>query len=294
MTIKQLEYFMAVARCLSFSEAAASLFISQSALSRAIAALEDEIGTILFLRNKHTVSLTPAGSILATNLPRIDDDLNRTIELVKQVREGVRGRLALGFEIGFNIPADLISAVEYCRKSIPFVSVELKSMEVTDLEQGLFNGKLDFAFVYVSDEAKLSDRLATYELEEHPVCIAVSSLMNISERPTMKELSTLSYVFPEQAGSSSQERWDAYCRSNGFIPKVTHCRDAATFLSMIELGFGAAVVSDDHKVLNAANVKKLEVGEPYSVKTLMVWNSNNLSPTISMFIKLIKEDLTSE
>ena len=71
MTIKQLEYFMAVARTLSFTEAAGELYISQPALSRSIATLESELGVPLLTRNHHSVALTAAGTLLASELPNL-------------------------------------------------------------------------------------------------------------------------------------------------------------------------------------------------------------------------------
>ena len=95
MTFRQLQYFLEVARTLNFSKAAEALFVSQSTLSKAISTLEEELGAVLFLRDHHNVKLTPAGAVLATNLPRLQEDLNKTIDLVQEVKEGMRGRLAL-------------------------------------------------------------------------------------------------------------------------------------------------------------------------------------------------------
>ncbi|MBE6969158.1 MAG: LysR family transcriptional regulator [Ruminococcaceae bacterium] len=86
MTIKQLEYFMAVARTLSFTDAAAELFISQPALSRSIASLENELGVPLLTRSHHNVALTPAGTLLASELPNLRKELERITMLVCQTK----------------------------------------------------------------------------------------------------------------------------------------------------------------------------------------------------------------
>lgn len=52
MTFNQIKYFVTVAECLSFTEAAKCLFITQPALSRQINAMEEELGTRLFIREK--------------------------------------------------------------------------------------------------------------------------------------------------------------------------------------------------------------------------------------------------
>lgn len=61
MTFNQLQCFVAVAKELNFAKAAKSLFLSTSAVSRQITALEDDLGAELFLRDQKTVRLTSAG-----------------------------------------------------------------------------------------------------------------------------------------------------------------------------------------------------------------------------------------
>lgn len=64
MDLEQLRIFSAVARYGGFSAAARKLYISHSTTSRAVAALEAELGVRLFERSSHKVSLTAAGKVL--------------------------------------------------------------------------------------------------------------------------------------------------------------------------------------------------------------------------------------
>lgn len=64
MELEQLRIFSAVARYGGFSAAARKLYISHSTTSRAVAALEAELGVRLFERSSHEVSLTAAGKVL--------------------------------------------------------------------------------------------------------------------------------------------------------------------------------------------------------------------------------------
>lgn len=64
MELEQLRIFMAVASHKSFSEAARRLYISHSTTSRAVSALEKELGVKLMLRDNHVAALTPAGQTL--------------------------------------------------------------------------------------------------------------------------------------------------------------------------------------------------------------------------------------
>ena len=146
MTFKQLQYFLEVARTLNFSKAAKALYVSQSALSKSISQLEAELGAILFIRDHHNVKLTPAGIVLATNLPGLQEELSKIIDLVVEVKEGTRGRLALGVHTGLTLPETITSAVSYCTSNKPCLNITCESMEAANMKDSLANGKNDFAF----------------------------------------------------------------------------------------------------------------------------------------------------
>ena len=64
MNLLQIHYFLAAADCLSFTQAADLLYITQPALSRQITAIEKELNLQLFVRTIRAVRLTPAGQAL--------------------------------------------------------------------------------------------------------------------------------------------------------------------------------------------------------------------------------------
>ncbi|WP_312554050.1 LysR family transcriptional regulator [Massilia sp.] len=84
MNIKQLEHFLAVAETRSFSRAAERLFITQSALSRSIQALEEDLGALLFDRIGKRIEPTPLGLQVAERaaaLVRDAGELRRSVEI---------------------------------------------------------------------------------------------------------------------------------------------------------------------------------------------------------------------
>ena len=87
-SLGNLRAFEAVARRLSFSEAAEELFLTQSAISRQIKSLEDELGSALFTRGTRSVEITQAGQML---LRAVEASLARIDNSVRQIR-AIRGR----------------------------------------------------------------------------------------------------------------------------------------------------------------------------------------------------------
>ena len=66
MTTNQLKYFITAAECLNFTEAAKQHYISQTAITQHMQALEEDLEVKLFDRQKRKVSLTPAGQVFLT------------------------------------------------------------------------------------------------------------------------------------------------------------------------------------------------------------------------------------
>ena len=95
--IKQIKYFQAVVRCQSFTKAADDCFISQSAISQQIQALEKELGVKLLNRERRKISLTPAGEFFyKKRLVRISDFDRLCAETIK-FSNGVEQELSIGY-----------------------------------------------------------------------------------------------------------------------------------------------------------------------------------------------------
>ena len=97
MELRHLRYFQAVAEELSYSRAARRLHIAQPALSRAVKEVETELGTVLFDRNRRTVRLTPAGSVLLREAALVFDRWDEAMNRVRRTAAGEEGELRLGY-----------------------------------------------------------------------------------------------------------------------------------------------------------------------------------------------------
>lgn len=96
MTTVQMHYFIVAAEHLNFTMAAEQLYITQPALSRQIAAIEDEIGTKLFSRCNNVLSLTKAGRVLLHQLSGLYSDYQNVIKNVRDVAAGIEGHINIG------------------------------------------------------------------------------------------------------------------------------------------------------------------------------------------------------
>src|SRR3954463_7419077 len=117
--LRKIRYFVAVADNLHFRKAADELHIAQPALSRSIGALERELGTQLFVRDKRSVVLTPAGRQLL-------DDAGPLLAAADATRRRVQraGRGAHHLVVGFRAGILVTPAVRALSAERPEVTVE--------------------------------------------------------------------------------------------------------------------------------------------------------------------------
>lgn len=100
MNTKQLEHLLAVAEARSVSRAAERLFITQSALSRSIQALEEDLGAALFDRIGKRIELTPLGAEVVARAARVVRDVGELQRNVDIFRGGEGGALRIGLGSG--------------------------------------------------------------------------------------------------------------------------------------------------------------------------------------------------
>jgi DNA-binding transcriptional LysR family regulator len=96
VNIKRLEYFVKLADTLNFTKAASECFIVQTAMSRQISALEDELGVILFKRDTRSVELTNVGKEFYWHALKLIADYEHAIERVSLVSKNVNSSLRIG------------------------------------------------------------------------------------------------------------------------------------------------------------------------------------------------------
>jgi DNA-binding transcriptional LysR family regulator len=94
--LRQLEMFRAVAEQGTFTRAAGRLHVSQSAVSRQVQLLEDELGGSLLRRSARGVTLTEAGELLLRMTHRVERDVEEALAEISQTHALKRGRLHLG------------------------------------------------------------------------------------------------------------------------------------------------------------------------------------------------------
>jgi DNA-binding transcriptional LysR family regulator len=132
MELRHLRCFVVLAEELHFTRAAERLHIEQSPLSRTIKELEDELGALLFDRDRRGTQLTQAGAVFLQDVHRLFSTLELARENVKAVSSGYLGILRIAVPCGCIDPR-LSTFLARCREEDP--EVEIRLAEATLAEQ---------------------------------------------------------------------------------------------------------------------------------------------------------------
>lgn len=147
LAVGPLRAFEAVARRLSFSAAADELHLTQSAISRQIRALEDELGAALFLRGTRHVELTVAGTALLRSVAPLLDRLDATVRQIRTVR--ARRRVSLTTFASF-ASLWLIPRLQAFQRDHPEIDIRVSASDaLVDLD----DPELDLALRYCHPDA---------------------------------------------------------------------------------------------------------------------------------------------
>jgi len=164
MELRNLKVFVEVVRQGGFTEAARVLFSTQSTVSKAVRALEDELGIPLLHRASRSVGPTVAGDIVLRHSRKmlgLREDMLTEIAELKGVQ---RGTLRLGLP---RVGSDALFAPIFARfcASHPGVEIELREAGSARLRDLLHSGELDLAGLLLP----VPDEFATQELAREPL-----------------------------------------------------------------------------------------------------------------------------
>jgi DNA-binding transcriptional LysR family regulator len=147
MELRQLRYFRGVARTGSFSAAATEEFVVQSALSRQIRNLEEELGVKLFERTTRSVRLTREGEGLLELADRVLVDVDLVVAEADALRGVVRGKVAVGMMECPPSSLDMAVLLRDFHADHPGVEVALRSGGSERMLDDVRSGELDFAIL---------------------------------------------------------------------------------------------------------------------------------------------------
>jgi len=294
MNLNQLVYFISVAETLNFTKAAEKNYISQTAISQQIHALEQTVGVPLLIRDKHHVELTPAGEVYLSEAKMIIERSNDAIRLARTASVGLSGSITIGFISG-SVNERFSQILHDFHTIYPNVSIRLYRDNMNGLSEALENGSCD---VIINLAASIRHNKDAYQhrfISSHPLTAALPEGHRLSDRKAIKysELNGENFIIMQPSGrpkDDAEEVLVAYERG-GFIPNIVAAeREPEMLLLMVSAGLGISVLPE-YIIKNQTlgrNIVVLPIikedGTPEMLDLEVCWRQDNLNPVTEKFL----------
>ena len=239
MEIKQLQYVLATAERLSFTEAAQACFVVQSAISQQIAALERELGVQLFERNKRSLALTPEGEAFLREAKGILNQIAYSKAVVQSVSKGYQRILKIGC-YGDLMREELPRILAGFREENPQVKLFVSHMGYHTLLDALQNQDIDAMLTLYLPEFRLYDWLDVQTVREDHVMLMLPASHHLASRQTVSVSELREERIILLSGIDKKERLGEWAETSG-SPSVYHYADSQNSIeTLVAAGYGVS------------------------------------------------------
>jgi DNA-binding transcriptional LysR family regulator len=284
MNIFQLEVLAAIVESGSFSDAALKLEISQSAVSRAIASLEAELGIPLLTRGRLGAKPTDIGQRVVHHAHKMLD-IKEQIDYEVNLEKGLynsRLRIASFRSAATHLlPANI---AEFCQK-FPRVEVSLAELDPAGVEQALREGQADMGLVPLPR----SEEFTTWEIaRDEYVVLLPTTVEPLPDPLTWEALSAYSFILYNYAECTSAVR-DHWAKWGQSLKVAYGVKEDSTIVSMVAQGLGAAILPRlaAMPIPPGVHVRSLPMPLERIIGAAILANTPP-SPAVAMFLDLLR------
>ena len=240
MDLRQLEILRAVAESGSFTKAGERLHLSQSAVSRQILLLEDELKEQMFLRVGRNIRITPAGTTILRLSERLFDDIDQTRASILETQQNVTGTLRLvgGMTVCLYVFPTLLKAY---RRAHPNVEVKVSSGATPRLIRQLRNGTADLGLLTLPVD---DPTLVSVPVMREELLLTTAPLHPLARKKqiTSQDLVGQPFVLFEP-GSNSRRTIDDFFLREQIAPKiVTETENVEIIKALVKIGMGITII----------------------------------------------------
>lgn len=320
MDIRQLKYFVAVAEKLSFTEAAKTLYVAQSAVSQQISELERQLGIPLFKRNRRSVALTPAGNVLYCEATGLLKRFDEVAENTKNAHLGFKGHLRIGY-IGYGDRRWLPAVLRRFQARYPDVTLEVNRFHQGALIKALRENELDLGITFsfgISDMMGIVDKSETINAaggSDQPVVgsrqpwklrhILTETLCAVLPKDSPLAIEYKDQHMPLQALATApfilQNRHESpqgydktlqICSAHGFSPRIVNTPTLVqTVMLLVEAQIGVAILPGSLATYAGPNLAFIPLDLPKELAQydiVAAWKADNVNPVLEHLLEVME------
>jgi len=288
MITKHFPFFLAAAEEENFQKAASRLNIAQSALSRHISALEEDLGGVrLFERLPRGVRLTDSGEQYLADVRRILENVDEATLRVQRVERGQTGHIRVAFTEAVAAQPLLADVLRRFQSGFPEVQIDLIAMRSKNQREALRKGRIDIGFFYAEAGDEEAFDWISVMTDDFLLALPPGHRLAGAVRITLDDLKDEPLIFPSKwHAPSTHERVMAEFRKRGIVPNIVAENPSADILNcLVSAGIGVGFLITSQKDRAPATVELRAIAD-FSVPLPLVlaWLKDNQSPIIPNFV----------
>lgn len=290
MDLRVLRYFLMVAKEQSFTKAAKQLNITQPTLSRQLAALEEELGTKLFNRGGHSITLTGEGLLLKRRALELVDLEEKIISEFKGDTESVEGRITIGCG-EFMAVETLAEICKSYKEKYPLVAFAIHTGTADNISDMMSRGLVDVGLFLEPVSTEGLDYIRLQGCDHWVVGMKPDDPLVEKEVITKEDLLELPLILPERPNIQSElANWFGKDFGKLNIAFTSNLGTNAGVMAMNGLGYPVSVEGAGRYWRKDLLVQKKLYPE-IETSTVIAWRRNiPYSPAIRKFIELIQNN----
>ncbi|MCC8151430.1 MAG: LysR family transcriptional regulator [Lachnospiraceae bacterium] len=273
----QIDYFLAMARNLSFSRTAEEFYVTQPAVSKQISSMEKELEVTLFDRTTKTIKLTEAGKLYQKYYLNVRRELEKVREEAKRLNQSRSGQIRLACLEGWDISGFFPEIMKIFSDSYPNVNVSLECYGIRDMMQALKNGAVDIILT-LGVTLLQTEGIEIQQLTEIPKIILYSAHHRLADKEALKPQDFKDETFLVMSAKEASYAGDLvreYCKPYGFIPRIKYVRNIESMNACVQNNMGV-IISDGWSVVKQnANLKYLKLNETHEISLAWITGTSN-------------------
>jgi DNA-binding transcriptional LysR family regulator len=286
ISLKQFKYFVEIVEAGSYSRAAEKLYVAQSALSRQIKELEDELQTQLLTRDARQFELTPAGQLFFERAKRILEDIDDTVVQARQVGQGAQGVIRLQHSSSVILTPQLTAALSRLFDEFPGVTLDVSMLPSENQTMEIEEGRVDIGLLRLPT-LRHHPHIHIREIWSERLMVAVSlqsplaALDNI-ELASLSDEAFISIPHKDRGGLSYLVT--NLCLEQGFFPKPARALSRkSSQLNLIEANLGIAIVPECMRLNAPAGVRFVTLAQGELTTSVGLACRRDADPMVAAF-----------
>ncbi len=291
MTSTQLECFMLSAEHMNFTRAAEQLYITQPALSRNIAALEDELELLLFQRRNNVLEITPGAKMLYDWMRETQTGFHHVLEAARRANAESGQNLCIGF-VRSEIPSNQAAlALQRLKERQPELEFSFEHYHSRDIIDRLEEHRMDVA-VMIHSATRGNPRLVTRTLGKVKRCVVVPISHPLAGRELVSVQDFRHDTFisvKSEVSVTLSNTVKNVCQHYGFTPILLEADSTEEQLQWIVSGKGVGLLVENHVKRYNPLFVFLDLEEEMYVDVVCTWDRLNTNPHIQQFLDAFEE-----